>query len=129
MNKVYKKTQNNKKIIINNVILHVFISLNNFILTITDINGNCLNWFSSGTLGFKGFRKNTPLAIEELIKKLKEEINKFEIKNIILKIKGFGPSKLGFLKYLIESNIEFKKIEDISTFAFNGCRPQKRKKL
>jgi len=129
MLKIYKKKNNKIKIVEKIIIIHAFISLNNFILTLTDIKGNTLNWFSSGTLGFKGFRKHTPLAVEELIKKLKEELIKFNIKNVILKIKGIGSSKLGFLKYLVESDINFLKIEDVSTFAFNGCRPQKRRKL
>ena len=42
-------------------IVHIHASFNNTIITITDRQGNALAWATSGSAGFKGSRKSTPL--------------------------------------------------------------------
>jgi len=42
-------------------LVHVQASFNNTIVTISDMSGNVLAWKSSGSLGFRGSRKGTPL--------------------------------------------------------------------
>ena len=57
-------------------IIHIKVTFNNTIVTLTDIHGNSLLSCSSGELGFKGAKKSTPfaaqLAIEKLAEKAKE---------------------------------------------------------
>ena len=39
---------------------HIHATFNNTIVTITDPQGNVVNWASGGTVGFRGSRKSTP---------------------------------------------------------------------
>ena len=45
---------------------HIRSSFNNTIVSITDMAGNTISWCSSGALGFKGSRKSTPFAAQEV---------------------------------------------------------------
>src|SRR6201995_3039715 len=45
-------------------IAYIQASFNNTIVTITDQMGNTLSWKSSGSLGFRGSRKGTPVAAQ-----------------------------------------------------------------
>jgi hypothetical protein len=42
-------------------VAHVNSSFNNTKILISDVQGNAISWSSSGTMGFKGSRKSTPL--------------------------------------------------------------------
>jgi small subunit ribosomal protein S11 len=37
-------------------------TFNNVIVTLTDLSGNTISWASSGKMGFKGSKKNTPVC-------------------------------------------------------------------
>ena len=55
--KVRKREKKN----ITSGVAHVNASFNNTMITITDAQGNTIAWSSSGTKGFKGSRKSTPV--------------------------------------------------------------------
>ncbi len=55
--KVRKREKKN----ITSGVAHVNASFNNTMITITDAQGNTIAWSSSGTMGFKGSRKSTPV--------------------------------------------------------------------
>ena len=56
--KTFKKKE---KKVVSNGLVHVQASFNNTIVTFTDLVGNVLAWSSSGSLGFRGSRKGTPV--------------------------------------------------------------------
>jgi small subunit ribosomal protein S11 len=49
-------------------IVHIRSSFNNTIVTITDTQGNTLSWASAGGMGFRGNKKSTPFAAQQLLK-------------------------------------------------------------
>ena len=51
-------------------VAHVHSTFNNTIVTITDEHGNVLTWSSAGALGFKGSRKSTPFAAQDVKQQL-----------------------------------------------------------
>src|SRR6202023_1949732 len=55
-------------------LVHVQASFNNTIVTISDMSGNVLAWKSSGSLGFRGSRKGTPLAASWLLRRAKPRL-------------------------------------------------------
>ena len=57
--KVIKKRRDRKNIEKGHA--HIRSTFNNTIVTITDVMGNTVSWASSGGMGFKGSKKNTPL--------------------------------------------------------------------
>ena len=46
---------------------HIQSSFNNTIVTLTDAQGNALSWASAGGLGFRGSRKSTPYAAQDMV--------------------------------------------------------------
>ena len=47
-------------------VAHIHSTFNNTIVTITDEAGNVLAWSSAGALGYKGSRKSTPYAAQQV---------------------------------------------------------------
>lgn len=55
--------QQRKKIQVeSNGAAYIKATFNNVMITITDSYGNTISWASSGKMGFRGSRKNTPYA-------------------------------------------------------------------
>ena len=48
-------------------------TFNNTVITLTDKYGNTISWASSGMVGFKGSRKNTPFAAAQAAEKAKRK--------------------------------------------------------
>lgn len=57
-----KSTSKKQKLSIKNGVVHIQVTFNNTIVTITDTLGNTLTWSSAGAVGFKGARKGTAFA-------------------------------------------------------------------
>lgn len=112
-----------------NTIIYIRFQKSNVIITITTTEGKTIDWFSSGSIGFSGFRKASPLAAKELARKLYDKVKTYSVKNFILKVKGFNEIKKAVLKYIALCRIRFYKMEELTMFPLNGCKPQKRRKL
>ena len=59
-------TKKNTKKRISEGIAHIHASFNNTLISITDKQGNAIAQSSSGAQGFRGSRKSTPFAAQEL---------------------------------------------------------------
>lgn len=112
-----------------NTIIYIRFQKSNVIITITDLQGNTLDWFSSGSIGFSGFRKASPLAAKELARRLYDKVKTYEVKNFTLKVKGFNEIKKAVLKYIALYRIRFSKMQELTMYPLNGCKPQKHRKL
>jgi small subunit ribosomal protein S11 len=108
--------------------VYITATFNNTLVSITDENGNCLNWSSTGASGFKGSRKSTPFAattaIDSAIKKAKE----FGMTSVKVFIKGPGPGRDSVLGVLRSSGLKVTQISDVTPIPHNGCRPKKRRR-
>ncbi|MEA3323251.1 MAG: 30S ribosomal protein S11, partial [Patescibacteria group bacterium] len=69
---------------------HIQSTYNNTIVTITDLNGAVLGWSSAGTLGFKGAKKSTPYAASQIVNMVVEKVQKNNIKELQIFVKGVG---------------------------------------
>ena len=65
---------NKQKITVTEGIVHILSTFNYTIVTITDNQGNTLEWESGGTVGFKGTRKSTPYAAQLAAQKAAKEL-------------------------------------------------------
>jgi len=130
MKKLYKRKKNKIiNILDTTVCLHSFINKTNIITTLTDLNGHVFCWFSSGTIGLRGFKKGTPIAAQKLAMHIEDKCKKINVKKIILMTKGCGSTKTIFIRSLLETSLNIIKCVDITSFAFNGCRAKKRRKV
>lgn len=112
-------------------LVHIQSSLNNTIVTLTDLKGNTLYWASSGTAGFQNSRKSTSYAAQAAAERVAQYCVSHNIKKIAVKLKGLGSfaSKESSLKGFQLYGLNILKIEDITPLAHNGCRLPKKRRL
>ena len=109
--------------------IYISASFNNTLVTVTDEEGNCLAWGSSGNSGFKGTRKSTPFAatsaVEKVVKKCKEEIG---IEEVEIYVKGPGPGRDASLRAIKAAGLKIAMIADVTPIPHNGPRPKKKRR-
>jgi len=126
--KTYKK--NKKKIQVDaNGVAHIKASFNNVIVTLTDLYGNTISWASSGKMGFKGSKKNTPFAAQITAESAAKEAYDLGLRKIEVLIKGVGSGRDAAVRSLNTTGLEIVSIKDITPLPHNGCRPPKRRRV
>lgn len=128
-------TQNKKKKSIAICDVHIHMSFNNIIASVTTTSGDVVSWSSGGKMGFKGTRRSTPhaakLTVEDAMK-VALDMNLKSIRSII--VKGICPSREAAIREVMKiaitrnmSPIEY--IRDVTPVAHNGCKPPKRRRV
>lgn len=104
-------------------------TLNNTIITITDLKGNTKTWSSAGSLGFKGARRSTNYAAQATADHIARAAILLGIQSVEVKIKGASVAKEYALRGLQLGGLFVTKIRDITAIAHNGCRPRKKRRV
>ena len=104
-------------------------TFNNTIITLTDKYGNTISWASSGIVGFKGSRKNTPFAAAQAAEKAAQEAMSRGLSKIEVRIKGPGGGRESAVRALQSSGLEITSIMDLTPIPHNGCRPPKKRRV
>lgn len=104
-------------------------TMNNTIITLTDLTGNTLFCISAGNLGFKNARKSSHYAASSVAEKIALNAYNAGYKYIILKLKGLGLGRTHALRALKKSHLKFIQIQDITPLPFNGCRPSRKRRI
>lgn len=108
---------------------HIQSTYNNTIITITDLNGAVLGWSSSGSLGFKGAKKSTPYAASQIINNVLEKVQKNNIKELQVFVKGVGGGRDAAIRALAAKGFEISLIKDVTPIAHNGCKKRKPRRV
>ncbi len=108
---------------------HIQSTYNNTIVTITDLNGAVLGWASAGMLGFKGAKKSTPYAASQIVNAVVEKVEKNNIKELQVFVKGVGGGRDASIRALAAKGFEISLIKDITPIAHNGCRRRKPRRV
>jgi small subunit ribosomal protein S11 len=108
---------------------HIQSTYNNTIVTITDLNGAVLGWSSAGTLGFKGAKKSTPYAASQIVNAVVEKVQKNNIKELQVFVKGVGGGRDAAIRALAAKGFDISLIKDITPIAHNGCRRRKPRRV
>lgn len=123
-----KKTK--KKIQVeSNGIAHIKATFNNVIITLTDVYGNTITWSSSGKMGFKGSKKNTPFAAQVSAEEVAKGAYDQGLRKVDVFIKGPGAGREAAIRSLQTAGLEIMSIKDITPIPHNGCRPPKRRRV
>lgn len=117
-------------------ILNIHSTYNNTIANITDINGNVLCWSSCGTAyhkdnpnkKFRGKAKKTENAAFLAIRTLAGKCYKYGIKQLVVYLKHYGSAIDVFANAIKTKKLKINVIHDKTPLAFNGCRPEKRRR-
>ncbi len=127
MAKNFKKTKKKVQVDANGV-AHVKATFNNVIVTLTDMYGNTIAWASSGKMGFKGSKKNTPFAAQITAESAAKAAMDVGMKKIDVLIKGVGSGRDAAVRSLNTAGLEITSIKDITPLPHNGCRPPKKRR-
>jgi small subunit ribosomal protein S11 len=110
-------------------IVHVRLTPNNTICTLTALNGDTKCWTSSGSVGFKNSKKSTYMACIAAGEQLGLKAKQHNIRNVDMNIAGFHKNKRAVLKGLIKAGLNIVAIRDTTPIPFNGCKPRKVRRL
>ncbi|HQY20586.1 MAG TPA: 30S ribosomal protein S11 [Ignavibacteria bacterium] len=128
MAKNFKKTKKKANVEANGV-AHIKATFNNVIVTLTDLYGNTVSWASSGKMGFKGSKKNTPFAAQLTAESAAKGAMDLGMKKVEVLIKGVGSGRDAAVRSLNTAGLEVTSIKDITPLPHNGCRPPKKRRM
>ena len=109
--------------------MHIQLSLNNIIITVTDKAGNTKFWYSGGSLKFNGAKKSTKYVANYAVKMAAMKARYLGVYPIRVKINGPKYNIRSALEGFKKTKVKVISIEDTTTIPFNGCRlPKVRRK-
>jgi small subunit ribosomal protein S11 len=123
-----RKSTNKKKTSANGV-AHIQATFNNTIVTISTTNGETVSWASSGAIGFKGAKKDTPFAAQIAAEKASKEAVGLGMKKAEVLVNGPGAGRETAIRALQAAGLEIVLIRDITPVPHNGCRPPKKRRV
>jgi small subunit ribosomal protein S11 len=102
---------------------------NNTMITLTDLHGNGLAWSSAGLLGFKGAKKATTYAANQVVLDVAEKVAKFGLNDLEIYVKGVGSGREAAIRGLAQKGFNLTLIKDKTPIPHNGCRPRKPRRV
>ncbi len=108
---------------------HIHASFNNIIITMTNNQGQVISWSSSGRLGFKGSKKNTPYAGQVAAAECAKEAYDLGLRKVKVFVKGPGAGRESAIRTIHNTGVEVVEIVDVTPIPHNGCRPPKRRRI
>ncbi|MBU1012204.1 MAG: 30S ribosomal protein S11 [Bacteroidetes bacterium] len=127
-----KSTRNTKKRVVKvEPIGKAFIqaSFNNIIISLTNNSGQVISWASSGKMGFRGSKKNTPYAAQMAAEDCAKVAFDQGLRKVKVYVKGPGAGRESAIRTLHGQGIEVTEIMDVTPLPHNGCRPPKRRRV
>jgi small subunit ribosomal protein S11 len=110
-------------------IANILATFNNTQVTITDMHGNLLGWSSAGRVGFKGSRKSTAYAAQQVAQDAARQAMSHGMKEIEVRVKGPGSGRESAIRALQAIGLEITTIKDVTPVPHNGCRPRKKRRV
>ena len=110
-------------------IANILATFNNTQVTITDMQGNLLGWSSAGRVGFKGSRKSTAFAAQQVAQDAARQAMSHGMREVEVKVKGPGSGRESAIRALQAIGLEITSIKDVTPVPHNGCRPRKKRRV
>jgi small subunit ribosomal protein S11 len=110
-------------------IANILATFNNTNVTITDMHGNVLGWSSAGRVGFKGSRKSTAFAAQQVAQDAARQAMSHGMREIEVRVKGPGSGRESAIRALQAIGLEITTIKDVTPVPHNGCRPRKKRRV
>jgi len=110
-------------------IANILATFNNTQVTITDMQGNVLGWSSAGRVGFKGSRKSTAFAAQQVAQDAARQAMSHGMREVEVKVKGPGSGRESAIRALQAIGMEISSIKDVTPVPHNGCRPRKKRRV
>lgn len=110
-------------------IAHISATFNNTQVTITDMQGNLLGWSTAGRVGFKGSRKSTAFAAQQVAQDAARQAMSHGMREVEVRVKGPGSGRESAIRALQAIGLEISTIKDCTPVPHNGCRPRKKRRV
>lgn len=110
-------------------IANILATFNNTLVSITDMQGNILGWSSAGKVGFKGSRKSTAFAAQQVAQDAARQAMSHGMREVEIKVKGPGSGRESAIRALQAIGLEITAIKDVTPVPHNGCRPRKKRRV
>src|ERR1700723_1256550 len=110
-------------------IANILATFNNTNVTITDMQGNVLGWSSAGRVGFKGSRKSTAFAAQQVAQDAARQAMSHGMREVEVRVKGPGSGRESAIRALQAIGLEISSIKDVTPVPHNGCRPRKKRRV
>lgn len=110
-------------------IANILATFNNTLVSITDMQGNILGWSSAGKVGFKGSRKSTAFAAQQVAQDAARQAMSHGMREVEIKVKGPGSGRESAIRALQAIGLEISAIKDVTPVPHNGCRPRKKRRV
>ena len=110
-------------------VANILATFNNTQVTITDMHGNLLGWSSAGRVGFKGSRKSTAYAAQQVAQDAARQAMAHGMKEVEVRVKGPGSGRESAIRALQAIGLEITTIKDVTPIPHNGCRPRKKRRV
>jgi len=110
-------------------IANILATFNNTIVTITDMQGHAIGWSSAGRVGFKGSRKSTAYAAQQVAQDAARQAMSHGMKEVEIRVNGPGSGRESAIRALQAIGLEITTIKDVTPVPHNGCRPRKKRRV
>lgn len=110
-------------------IAHILSTFNNTNVSITDMQGNVIGWSSAGRVGFKGSRKSTAFAAQQVAQDAARQAMSHGLREVEIRVSGPGSGRESAIRALQAIGLEISTIKDVTPVPHNGCRPRKKRRV
>ena len=110
-------------------VANILATFNNTLVSITDVHGNTIGWSSAGRVGFKGSRKSTAYAAQQVAQDAARQAMSHGMKEVEIYVKGPGSGRESAIRALQAVGLEITTIKDVTPVPHNGCRPRKKRRV
>jgi small subunit ribosomal protein S11 len=110
-------------------VANILATFNNTQVTITDMHGNLIGWSSAGRVGFKGSRKSTAYAAQQVAQDAARQAMSHGMREVEVRVKGPGSGRESAIRALQAIGLEITCIKDVTPIPHNGCRPRKKRRV
>jgi small subunit ribosomal protein S11 len=110
-------------------VANILATFNNTLVSITDMHGNIIGWSSAGRVGFKGSRKSTAYAAQQVAQDAARQAMSHGMKEVEIRVKGPGSGRESAIRALQAIGLDIMVIKDVTPVPHNGCRPRKKRRV
>jgi small subunit ribosomal protein S11 len=110
-------------------VANILATFNNTLVSITDAHGNLIGWSSAGRVGFKGSRKSTAYAAQQVAQDAARQAMSHGMKEVEIRVKGPGSGRESAIRAIQAIGLEITTIKDVTPIPHNGCRPRKKRRV
>jgi len=110
-------------------VANILATFNNTLVSITDMQGHVIGWSSAGRVGFKGSRKSTAYAAQQVAQDAARQAMSHGMREVEVRVKGPGSGRESAIRAFQAIGLEITLIKDVTPVPHNGCRPRKKRRV